>query len=137
MVTALAALTALALTTAPAPIARAPERWPSGVYEAHVAIPLLPRQSVRVTTPAHFGARKGTGLIYLKGVVTVDDEPFRFTFLRHAWHAEFRARVTGALQRFHCEIILFDYDPVVDAATVTLRMPLVGVRKIVLRQRLS
>ena len=101
----------------------APTTWPAGTYEAHVRVPLVPAQQIRVVTP--YQQRRGTGLLVLRGTVSLREE-FRFNPRPGGWSVFFGETVLRALRRYRCQLVDFGYDSTTDVASVTIKMPLLG-----------
>lgn len=108
----------------------AQSRLPTGTYSATVATYVGRPQEIRVTA---FGDRR-RGVITLRGMVECREE-FRYDHdAARGWTCVFGERVRSVLRRYGCRLSEFEFDRTNDVAYVSLRLPVLGARRLKLRR---
>lgn len=103
--------------------------YPRGTYYASVSPLALPvKQEIKIVTLAGKRAR-----IELNGLVEMNDE-FEYDFADGAWVSNFSSEFETMLRKWRCKFLEFDYDGDKDVAIVLMKVPIIGLKRITLKE---
>jgi hypothetical protein len=101
---------------------------PSGKYCGTVITRVLPSQTVKVNV-----LDDNIGNIALSGTVNVVDN-FSYYNENGEWNCLFGPKIQKVLDKYKCKIHNFNYDSTKDEASVYLKLPLIGSKKVLLEK---
>lgn len=110
---------------------RIPSRYPLGTYYAEVStMPFMPTQKIEILIEKERPAK-----IFLSGLVNVDDDfTYGYESENGVWWSKFNSKIENVLTKFRCVLKDFHYDDKNDCAVINIVVPVLGRKKIVMRQ---